>query len=157
MPDKPHQEHEKVHTFLRQHPMGVLSTVAADGSPWGAAIYYIADEDFNFYFVTRAETSKYHNLDKTPLAALTIADSDSQTTVQVGGTVHALPPDRYMEVVFNKLAKIRPKEDHNWAPPLEKIHAGNYMPLYLVPNKLQYADYGHDKAEIHADYIERII
>ncbi|MCW2763413.1 MAG: hypothetical protein JWR85_3614 [Marmoricola sp.] len=48
--------HQKVHAFLRQHHMGVLSTVSSDGEPWGAAIYFIVDEDFTFYFVTRAET-----------------------------------------------------------------------------------------------------
>lgn len=137
--------------------MGVLSTVAADGTPWGAAIYYVADEDFNFFFVTRMGTFKYKNLDKTPLAALTIADNETQTTVQVTGKVTKVPIQDYMDIVFDKLAKIRPKDDQNWMPPLTKVHEGNYMPLRLTPSKLQFADYKDVKSDIHAKYIEKII
>ncbi len=87
--------HQKVHTFLHHHPMGILSTITKDGKPWGSAIYFVADEDFNFYFVTRVETFKYENLDKTPFAALTIAGSDTPTTVQVSGKISELPVGDY--------------------------------------------------------------
>jgi general stress protein 26 len=149
--------YQKVHAFLRHHPMGVLSTVSAEGKPWGAAIYYVSDEDFNFYFVTRVETFKYQNLDKNPFAALTIADLDSQTTVQASGPITKIPAEDYIDIVFTKLAKVRPKDDPQWVPPLSKIQAGNYMPLRLTPSKLQYANYKDQKSDIHADYIEEII
>lgn len=62
-----------------------------------------------------------------------------------------------MDIFFDKLADIRPKGDYDWAPPLTKIQEGNYMPLRLTPSKLQYANYGHAKSDVHADYIEKII
>jgi nitroimidazol reductase NimA-like FMN-containing flavoprotein (pyridoxamine 5'-phosphate oxidase superfamily) len=148
---------QKVHAFLKHHPMGVLSTVDQDGKPWGAAVYYVADEDFNFYFVTRAETFKYHNLSANPLAAMTVADEPAQTTVQASGTISEVPVEDYMDIVFTRLDAIRPKDNPNWAPPLSKIRAGNYMPLRLTPDKLQYADYKDVKSDSHADYIERIL
>jgi nitroimidazol reductase NimA-like FMN-containing flavoprotein (pyridoxamine 5'-phosphate oxidase superfamily) len=150
-------EHDKVYAFLRQHPMGVLSTVSADGSPWGAAIYYVADDDFNFYFVTRVETHKYKNMSKHRLAALTIADNETQITVQVTGKVSAVPVKDYMDVIFDKLAAVRQKDNPNWTPPIDKVHAGNFMPLCLTPTKLQYANYGQLKSDVHANYIEKII
>jgi uncharacterized pyridoxamine 5'-phosphate oxidase family protein len=143
--------------FLWEHPMGVLSTVSPDGKPWGSAIYYVVDEDFNFFFITRSETFKYQNLDKTPFAALTIADSDSQTTVQVAGKISQVPVEDYQDIVFDKLAKIKPKDDINWMPPLMKIHKGNYMPLRLTPTKLQFANYKEMKSDIDAEYIQTII
>ena len=153
----PHPKHEKIHTFLYHHPMAVLSTVAADGTPWGAAIYYVADDGFNFFFVTRTETYKYQNLDAHPVAAITVADNDSQTTVQASGEISRVPIQDYMDIFIDKLAKIRPEGDHDWAPPLHKIHEGEYMPLCLTPSRLQYADYGHKKVAHDADYIEKII
>jgi uncharacterized protein YhbP (UPF0306 family) len=151
--------HHQVLDFLKQHPMGVLSSVTPDGSPWGSAIYYVADDEFNFYFVTRMETFKYQNLDKTPLAALTVADSDSQTTVQASGKISQLPVKEYADIVFGKLAKIRPDDNYSWSPPLAKLQKGNYMPLRLTPTKLQYANYGDKDLEhdIHAEYIKQII
>lgn len=158
MSDNTPHTHQKVHAFLRHHPMAVLSTVSADGHPWGAAIYYVADEEFKFYFVTRKETFKYQNLEEHPYAAITIADPDTQTTVQASGRIERLPAERYMDIVFNKLAKLKiQSEDPHWMPPLSKIHKGDYMPLYLVPDRLQFADYKHKKADIDADYIETII
>lgn len=149
--------HDKVYAFLRQHPTGVLSTVSTNGTPWGSAIYFVVDDDFNFYFVTRVETTKYQNISKNRLAALTIADSETQTTVQLTGRVSKVPIKDYMDVIFDKLAAIRQKDDPNWAPPIDKVHAGNFMPLCLTPTKMQYADYGQLKSDVHANYIEKII
>ena len=83
--------------------MGILSTVSAEGRPWGSAIYYVTDEDFTFYFVTREGTFKYHNLDQQSHAALTVADPDTQVTVQAAGIVSKVPVEEYMDVVFHKL------------------------------------------------------
>jgi uncharacterized pyridoxamine 5'-phosphate oxidase family protein len=152
-----HRHHTKVHDFLRRHPMGVLSTVSLTGEPWGSAIYFVTDEDFNFYFVTRAGTYKYKNLERKGVASLTIADPATQTTVQVFGKVTPLPVQEYMDVFFEKFAALRPKNDYAWQPPVDKVHAGSFMPLKLTPTRLQYADYGHTKTDFHNEYIEKII
>ena len=137
--------------------MGVLSTITADGKPWGSAIYYVADGSFNFYFVTRVETFKYQNLNKTPFAALTITDSATQTTVQATGEITKVPIMHYMNEFFDKFANIRPNGEDVWSPPLAKLNKGEFMPLCLTPTHLQYADYGHKKSNPHANYIEKII
>ena len=138
--------------------MGILSTVSSDGTPWGSAVYFVVDNDFKFYFVTRTGTLKFENVEANPKAALTIADSASQVTVQLTGTVSRVPVKEYFDVIFDKLGDIRPEGDNSWSPPIAKVHEGNYMPLCLTPVKLQYADYGHRKPDSpHHDYIEQII
>lgn len=137
--------------------MGIISTYGAEDAPWGSAVYYLADEDFNIYFVVRAGTLKYANITKNPFAALTVADSQSQETVQLSGKVSTMPVQKYMDVFFDKFAKIRPEGDFEWAPPIDKVHKGNYMPLQLTPTKLQFANYGSRRIEVQGDYIERII
>lgn len=149
---------QKVLKFLRHHPSGVLSTVDSHNKPWGATIYYIVDDDFKFYFNTRVETSKYKNIENNPYVSLTVTDQDSQTTVQLAGKVSKLSADKYMDIVFGKLAdQVRPKDDSHWRPPLSKLKAGNYMPLQISPSQLQYADFGKKKTDTNADYIEKII
>lgn len=137
--------------------MGVLSTVTEDNKPWGSAIYFTIDEDLNVFFVTRQETFKYQNLDKSPVAALTIADEENQTTVQLMGHISKVPVKDYMDIVFTRLAEIQPKDDINWAPPLEKVHKGDYIALQLTPSKLQYADFKKHTTDIDHEYIEKII
>lgn len=136
--------------------MGVVSTVDESGAPWGAAVYFIADDDFNIYFVTRADTSKYQNVKRASLAAFTVADRATQTTVQLTGKVTPVPIDDYMEHLFDKFMELRHKDDHNWSPPINKVHAGAFMPLRITPNRMQYADYSQHK-EPMANYIEQII
>ena len=146
-----------IKSFLKEHPMGILSTFGVEDAPWGSAVYYLSDDDFNIYFVVRAESLKYVNISKNPYAAMTVADSQSQETVQLSGKVSTMPVQRYMDVFFDKFAKIRPEGDFEWAPPIDKVHEGNYMPLQLTPTKLQYANYGSRRIEVQGDYIERII
>ncbi|CAN5122405.1 hypothetical protein BH09PAT3_BH09PAT3_4960 [soil metagenome] len=154
---KKHPEHDRVLAFLKQHPMGILSTVNIGGEPWGAAVYYLADADFNIYFVTRHDTLKYHNINQNQQVALTVADSESQITVQLSGIVTAMPVQKYMDIFFDKFAAIRPDGDYQWAPPIDKVHEGNYMPLQLTPTRMQYADYGKRRIEVHGNYIDQII
>lgn len=155
--DNSSADNSKVYDFMKKHPLGVLSTTATDGTPWGSAIYYIADEDLTIYFVTRSETYKYNNLEKTSKAALTVVDEASQTTVQLTGEVSQMPVQKYMDVFFDKFSKLRPDDDYQWAPPIDKIHQGNYMPLQLTPHKLQFADFGKQRLEAHGNYIEQIL
>lgn len=148
---------QKVHDFLRDNPMGVVSTVSDDGTPWGAAVYFIADDDFNIYFVTRAETTKYQNVKQGRVAAFTVADRKTQTTVQLTGEVTEVSADDYMNNLFDKFMELRHSDDHNWSPPINKVHVGKYMPLRIKPTRLQYANYGQRSNDPTANYIEEII
>ncbi len=146
-----------VYDFLKHHHMGVLSTVTENNKPWGSAIYFVVDEDFNIFFVTRMKTFKYQNLDANPYVALTVADEENQTTVQLMGKISKVPAEDYMDIVFTRLAAIQPKGDINWSPPLMKVHKGDYMPLRITPSKLQYANYKKQSSDIDHKYIEEII
>lgn len=147
----------RAHKFLTNNQMGVLSTAGGPGSVWGAAVYFVTDEDMNIYFVVRTGTQKYKNIEEQPFAALTVADSENQITIQLSGKVERMPIHKYMEVFFDKFAAMRPEGDYHWAPPIDKVHEGNYMPLQLIPSHLQYADYGKHRIEAKGDYIEHLI
>jgi uncharacterized pyridoxamine 5'-phosphate oxidase family protein len=150
-------EYRRVLSFLKKNQAGVLSTAGDDTSVWGATVYFIVDEDLTVYFVTRTGSFKYKNIEKNPFAALTVFDAEDQTTVQLSGKVERMPIQKYMDVFFDKFAAMRPKDDYHWAPPVDKVHEGNYMPLQLIPSHLQYADYGRSRIETHGKYIEQII
>lgn len=137
--------------------MGILSTVSKDGRPWGSAIIFAIDEDLNFFFMTRSDTLKYKNIEAHPTVALTVADEKYQVTVQAVGTVTRVAAKDYIDVVFKKLAGVKPHGDYHWVPPVIKVHKGDYMILQFTPKKLQYANFKQRKSDIHSDYIEQII
>lgn len=148
---------QKALNFLKRNPMGVLSTVSEDGKPWGSAVYYVAEDDFTCYFVTRSGTRKYQNIEQNPAVALTVADSDDQVTVQLAGTLSAVPSKDIIDVVFKKLAHVKPAGDTDWLPPVIKVHNGDWMILSLTPNRVQYADFKQHKTEVSDSYIETIL
>ncbi len=148
---------KQVELFLSKHQMGVLSTAGMEHTVWGAAIYFVADDDLNIYFVTRTGSFKYKNIKVQPYAALTVTDSESQVTVQLSGEVSRMSIEKYMDIFFNRLADVRPDGDYHWAPPVDKVNKGNYIPLQLVPSHLQYADYGKHRIEVCGNYIDQII
>lgn len=148
---------EKVMKFLHDHPMGVLSTVSEDNKPWGSAVYCVADEDLKFYFVTREQTRKYTNIAKNPNVAITFADPDSQREVQISGKISKVPAKDIIDIVFKKLARIKPRNDANWLPPVIKVHQGDWMILCLTPDNLQYADFKERKSHAYEEHITRMI
>lgn len=150
-------ERAKALAFLRKHPMGILSTVSSDNTPWGSAIYYVAEDDFACYFVTRSESQKFKNIDQNPAVALTVADEPTQTTVQIAGRLQKVPAREVIDVVFKKLAHIKPPHDIDWLPPVIKVHEGDWMVLELTPTHVQYADYRQNKKEVSDSYITKIL
>jgi uncharacterized pyridoxamine 5'-phosphate oxidase family protein len=147
----------KVHDFLKKHHMAVLSTVSLDGKPWGSAVNFVIDEELNFFFMTRGGTLKYKNIENNPNVAITVADEESQQTVQAQGEISKVAVKDIIDVVFKKLAKIKPHNDYGWIPPVIKVHKGDYMVLMFTPSKLQYADFKQHKTEVFDEYIEQII
>lgn len=147
---------QKALDFLRSQPMAVLSTTS-NNEPWGAAIYYVADDNFNFFFVTRSGTHKYKDIETNPKAALTIADEKTQVTVQVAGNLSHVPTRDIKDIVFTKLASIKPKNDKSWLTPVIKVHEGDWEVMQLTPTKLQYANFKEKKTEVFDEYINVLI
>lgn len=147
---------EKALSFLKSQPMAVLST-CQDKEPWGAAIYFVNDDNFNFFFVTRSGTHKYKDIKTNPIAAITVADEKSQTTVQASGNLTHVPTRDVVDIVFHKLASIKPKNDQSWLSPVVKTHEGDWQVLKLTPTKLQYANFKERKTDAFDEYIKVII
>jgi uncharacterized pyridoxamine 5'-phosphate oxidase family protein len=149
--------HKTVHDFLQKQHTGVISTVSEEKQPWGSTIYFIPDDDLNLYFITRAKTKKYQNINLHPIVAITAYDEQTQTTVQASGHISQVPAREVTEVALEKLSVIQPKGDINWKPPFIKVHKGDWMVLKFNPNYMQYANYSEQKTNIHEDYIQKVI
>lgn len=148
---------ETVRQFLKTNPFGVISTVSDKREPWGSSIFFAVDKELNFYFITRADTQKYKNVEKTNRASITVTDIKSQITVQASGDVHKVPAKDLMDVLTNKIKYTKSFGNTKWAPPIVKIHGGDYMVLKFQTTFLQYANFKQIKSDIREDFIERII
>jgi uncharacterized protein YhbP (UPF0306 family) len=148
--------YKEPYDFLNGHKLAILSTVGDKSRAWGSAIYYVADETLTFYFLTHADSKKYHNILKHPHVALTVADNDTQTTVQAAGLVERVPIGDEHDLALRKLARIRPSGEFSWAPPVSKLYDGQTILLKVQPNTLQFADFKADSS-LSGDRVTRII
>ncbi len=148
---------EEAYKFIASHPLATLSTASSQGEPWGANIYCVVDENFDFYFMTHAESKKYKNLVKNPKAALTLVDNEEQTTVQAVGKVVELADDsEEVREAFRKLARVRPPGELRWTPPVSKMTNGKIAVFHLKPTELRFSKFNTHHNPPHPD-VEQII
>lgn len=67
-----------------------VATVDEAGLPYNAIVYFYADEELNFYFLTPYDTNKHKNLLKDFNLALAVGGGQQYTTIQVRGTASLL-------------------------------------------------------------------
>ncbi|HZY38982.1 MAG TPA: pyridoxamine 5'-phosphate oxidase family protein [Mucilaginibacter sp.] len=102
--------------FMRQHKLGVLSTVAGDGRPESALVGIAVSEGLEIVFDTVKASRKYKNLLQNPMVALVIG-WDDETTVQFEGIATELvgpEDDRYREIYYDAYPDGRDRAA-NWA------------------------------------------
>ncbi len=140
---------EEAYAYLSSVATAVLSTVSPEGKPQAAVIYFIADEDLHFYFVTKSDTTKSQNLEKNSNCALTILDPNAPKTVQATGQVKEIEdPKKYTEIV-KKISEENAKGNgFYWPPPLSKVMSNGDLVLYeFTPDWLRLADFSESTTE----------
>src|SRR6266568_4105408 len=134
-------KYKEVHDFLLSHKFAALSTASKDARPWGATIYYVVDEKLNFFFLTHVNSKKYHNLQEQPQAAITIADDNTQSTVQAAGAVTEVPLGPEHDHAFRMLVLVHPPGQFEWVPPVAKMHTGEILLMKLTPESLRFSNF----------------
>jgi len=77
--------------FARAHQQSVLATVRANGRPQLSSVLHSIDADRSVRLSITADRAKYHNLRRTPWAALHISRDDFFAYVVVEGDVELSP------------------------------------------------------------------
>ena len=78
-------------TFARAHRHGVLVTLRANGRPQLSNILYAVDDDGVIRISITADRAKYHNLARTPWAALHVTQDDFYGYAVLEGPAEVAP------------------------------------------------------------------
>ena len=128
-----------VNNFLQAHHTGTLATADAAANPHAAVIYFTYNKDYTFSFVTKTETQKYKNIEENKSVAFTVYDEKEQTSVQVTGRVEVISDNDESYGVMNTSFRYSAELSHRELPPLEKLLAGDYVALQLIPQVVKIA------------------
>ncbi len=112
-----------------------------NAGPHAATMAYQLDDELSFYFVMKANTEKYKNIQRNSLVALTVSNNDQWREVQAKGEAEILSDKDGALWLEDFLEKV--EEDANyWAPaPPLKLRGEELAVVKVVPNWLRYADF----------------
>ncbi|HSX27758.1 MAG TPA: pyridoxamine 5'-phosphate oxidase family protein [Patescibacteria group bacterium] len=127
--------------FLKNHDLGVLSTIDRTGNVHGAIIYYVTDQNNFIYILTKSDTGKGRNILAHNQVALTIHEPGTQKTAQIQGIAEVEIGQKVKDEVFNLIVKARPYGGKLQLPPVTKLHEGFYMVIKIKPTLVKYNDY----------------
>ncbi len=126
--------------FLKAHSAGVLSTAGKGDKPHGSAIYYVADDAFNIYFMTLFASRKYQALRENPAAAFTIGTLDTPQTLQIEGTVTELTHEEEKTEHISQLIDVLMSSSTHYAP-ITKLDRSEVVIMWLKPTWVRWSDY----------------
>lgn len=127
--------------FMRNYPVGILSSVSPDGDPHGVVIYYTFDEDFNVYFLTRDGTRKCENIARNNHVMLTAVDAKTQTSLQITATCKPVTDARKIKQLLEEIIGISLKTSGGRMPPVSKIKVDSLIAIKLIPVQMRMASY----------------
>lgn len=138
--DKP-QLRQKIKEFLAEKPAVVLSTVGKDSAPYSTTIYCLADEELDFYFLSKTETQKVQNIRNNNKVMVVGFDAESQTNIQVSGFASEVKSQAGSQNIFKEILNITRKNSGAEVPPVSKIFAGAYVVFKIKPKQINYSVY----------------
>jgi len=137
---------EVILAFLDKHPLAFLATTGPSQEPRAAAIFFTANKDFTFYFITKVSTTKYQQLQQNSSVALAVADQQTFQTVQLEGKAEEETQSSTKAEIIERLAKISGQHP-NWRPPIAQLPPSSYAIIKITPTWLRWADFGTASAE----------
>ena len=126
--------------FLEQHNTGFIATLGQSGQPWGAVVYYIADQYGNVLFYTKNKTRKLTHIRRDPRVAFVVFDAQKQCILQLTGEATEVEDQKYINHVYQRLTQNVQDSPHTL--PIEKLaDAGEYVVVKIKVTSAHYVDY----------------
>lgn len=135
------EENQKITEFLKVHPVASLATASTSGVPHVATVYVNIDDSLNLYFITKAETTKTHNILANPQVALSITDAKELKTVQVTGSAQKVVDNAIAQQILTKVTNIVHATTESTVPPIDKLVAGDYVAFVVHPSSIRLAEF----------------
>jgi general stress protein 26 len=137
--------------FLRENITAVIATSFND-EPRASTVYYFADSEFNFYFTTKRNTSKYMNIEMNPKVALVVGTGPEHITIQAHGVGEIITDDESRDMIIEKLLEIKEREQVNIWPidVLNNLKDRNKVVFKIKPEQVFYMNLD---SKLHPDSI----
>ena len=148
---------EIVRDFLRKHYSGVLATADEAAIPHAAAVYYTLEDDFSLLIGTKRETQKFRDMEENNQVSFLVYEEQAQSTAKVSGRVEVVDDHESRQKVLNNMFTSSAERSLTALPPAEKLWAGDYVVVRIVPSVISLAIYARPDSEDNEDLFETIV
>lgn len=155
MSHKPERQ-QRIYNFLKENPIGVLSTVNRSGHPHGSVIYFNIDEHFIVTFLTKSKTKKYQNIVTNPEIIITVFESNTQTTAEINGKAKLVKDSFEINAIAGSILGASLKTSDSGLPPISKLEAGNYVAFKVHPEQIKMAVFARPDPDDYLGMFETI-
>ena len=126
--------------FLKRNRIGILATAGHDNVPHASAVHYVADDEFNVYFITLPSSRKYKALNAHPQVAFTVIREDAPQTIQIEGMAKDITHDRETAAKKKMISEALNANPFFFAP-ITKLDLEELAIIWLRPTWIRWADY----------------
>lgn len=127
-------------SFLKNHKVGVLASVSAEGKPQASTVFYVTDDNFNIYILTLVNTRKYKAIDAHPEVAFTVYTPQVPQTLQLEGMATDLMNDPEAPKKKDELFAALNSNPWFYAP-ITKLDPAESAIIWIRPTWVRWADY----------------
>jgi general stress protein 26 len=141
--------------FLRSKLVAVLSTVAPDGQPESATIYFNVGENYSIYFMTKNFSEKYKNLESNPKVALVVGTENEPVTAQIQGIAEKITDPKEIDLRLKELMQRFLRNDY--VAPLFQMSPPdkNKVVVYkITPFWIRWLDLRSEKEKVDGDFAQ---
>lgn len=132
---------QRIHNFLAEQRIGVLSTVTPDNNPHGTVVYYAIDDDCTIHILTKKGTRKYDNLVHNNHVMLTVFEPRKQITAQVTGVAVEREGRADISRIAGAIFGASSRTSDSGLPPIVKLQAGAFTTFRIRPVQIRMAIY----------------
>mgnify|MGYP001612559777 CR=1 FL=1 len=136
-----------IRNFLNGRYSGVLATADGAGNPHAAVVYFSFEDDFSLTFGTKSETQKYKNIEENKQVAFVVYDEVEQTIIQITGHAEVIEDQNKRQKVLNNMFRSSAERSLTATPPAEKLWAGDYVAVRIIPMVIKMAIYARPDSE----------
>jgi general stress protein 26 len=129
---------KQVLTFLQNKFLAVLATVDSVHLPHAATIYYVIDDDFTIYFITKNDTEKYEHLLHNPHVALVVGTENIPRTAQIEGVAEVVHDLQMVPNLLERLSRVSNKGQY--PPPAFGSPSGSMSIFKVTVSKIKWLD-----------------
>jgi len=128
---------QKFLEYLKKNKAAVLSTVSPDNQPMSAIIYFIVDNNFNFYFMSK-NTRKVQNIESNNKVALLIGTENAPVTAQIHGEAGRIEGGVEFDKKRDEL--IQALLPNKFSPPIFEVEGVDIYIYKITPTWIRWFD-----------------